>query len=86
MKHHEYMSDMDTDKIELPDKTILSRDYTWHIRDLKQYILQRISGLTIDEKRDKVLLSRIYETLTGETVKRDKEKGEDFVVITKNQL
>tara|TARA_Y100001951_G_C11223661_1_gene230337 strand:- start:620 stop:865 length:246 start_codon:yes stop_codon:yes gene_type:complete len=79
MKHHEYISDMDTDKIEIPD----TKDFTWHIKDLKSYILGKVSDLTTDNKGDKIVLSRLYETLTGETVIKDNSKGEDFVIIKK---
>lgn len=81
MKHHEYISDMDTDKIELQD----TKDFTLHIKDLKEHILDKISSLTVDSKGDKILLSRLYETLTGETVIKDNSKGENFIIIKKEK-
>ena len=82
MKDHEYISDMDTDKIELPTFPN-DAGFTWHIKDLKNHILDKISSLTTDSKGDKILLSRLYETLTGTIVVKDDNKGEDFVIIKK---
>ena len=79
MKDYEYKSDMDTDVV----SSTPSREFTWHIRDLKDYVVKRVSDLSIDKKADKVTLSRIYEALTGDSIGKDRSKGENFVIIKK---
>ncbi len=53
-----------------------------YISDLKQDILKRISDLNPMVKADKIALSRLYETLTGKSIRKDESRGDNFVIIT----
>jgi hypothetical protein len=52
-----------------------------YISDLKQDILKMISDLNPMVKTDKIALSRIYETLTGKSIRKDESRGDNFVII-----
>ena len=45
-----------------------------YISDLKQDILKMISDLNPMVKTDKIALSRIYETLTGKSIRKDESR------------
>lgn len=50
-----------------------------NISDVKMALVLKISAL--DESRDRVLISRLYETLTGDTVSHRSPDNPDEVVI-----
>ena len=52
---------------------------TMNISDIKLALTLKISAL--DESRDRVLISRLYETLTGDTVSHRSPDNPDEVVI-----
>jgi len=52
---------------------------TMNISDVKMALVLKISAL--DESRDRVLISRLYETLTGDTVSHRSPDNPDEVVI-----
>ena len=52
---------------------------TINISDAKMALVLKISAL--DESRDRVLISRLYETLTGDTVSHRSPDNPDEVIV-----
>jgi hypothetical protein len=52
---------------------------TMSISDIKIALTLKISAL--DESKDRILISRLYETLTGLTVSHRKSEDSDEVII-----
>ncbi len=50
-----------------------------NISDVKMALVLKISAL--DESRDRVLISRLYETLTGDTVSHRSPDNPDEVIV-----
>jgi hypothetical protein len=55
---------------------------TMNISDIKMALTLKISAL--DESRDRVLISRLYETLTGNTVShRNPDNPNEVIIINR---
>ena len=58
---------------------------TMNISDVKMALVLKISAL--DESRDRVLISRLYETLTGDTVShRSPDNLDEVIVLNKTTV
>lgn len=68
--------DVKEEDVKPPD----DKEFSWYISDLKQHILKKISDLNPMAKADKVALSRLFETLTGESIRKDESLGDNFII------